>query len=115
VNGWCRRLPGGWWLISSKTRSVIAAALEDAAAYRAHTGLDGPDGCTGCPTASDLVDCALLGVDAPGPCEDHQLDIDAAAAYEDLLDRMGVRDGELAKLRAMLYPAECQDQAGTGS
>lgn len=90
---WCRKLPFGLWLIGPRARSVITAALEDAAAYRSHGWLNDPASCTDC-------------LDAPVPCRDHQLDQDAADAYTSLLDRIGVTEPELVKLRKALAKVE---------
>jgi hypothetical protein len=102
----CIRLPGGLWLIGPYTRRVISAALDDAAAYRRHHDLDGPDGCTACPTRADIDALALMGVAPPGPCQDHQLDADAERAYLDLLARIGLSAAALDRIRTRLEKEE---------
>jgi hypothetical protein len=78
------RFPFGLWAIGPDMRNLLAAALEDAAAYRR----DQP-ACNSCPTERDDEDLAAIGAAPLRKCGDHLLDDEMAAAYEYALRRIG--------------------------
>jgi hypothetical protein len=78
------RFPFGVWAVGPDMRNLLAAALEDAAAYRSDQGF-----CAGCPTERDDEDLAAIGASPLRKCDDHLLDEEMAAAYEYAARRIG--------------------------
>jgi hypothetical protein len=77
------RFPGGLMVLGPDARRIVAAALEDALAYRRQR-----PACSECPNPGDLHLVAEMGVATPPKCDDHQIDDDAADLYAMILDQV---------------------------
>lgn len=71
-------------LIGPDLRNILAAALEDAAAYRRDQGY-----CAACPNPVEANEFAEIGLGRPPKCGDHKIDDAMADAYEYALRRVG--------------------------